>query len=655
MITLPSRFRRVVSGYCRIPKSSVAIACGLWGLLKLQAISLLVLLVATSSSHAQLGGGGIVIGPVDPGPIIPNPGPIIPNPGPVIPRPVDPGPIIPGVINPELPTRVIPGFNLDRGDIFKAPDQVDGNVKNSGRLQLGSANASELVVNGSYSQAKTGMLELGVVNDDIFGQLFVNGSINFAGSLIVNLPDEADVSAGDSIDLVTATDGIDGHVAIHVVGDKYEGLNFRFEQDEEKVVMHFISADLSSLGDMNADGEKDATDILAFSMALTDISTYLNSDVSDGVHPLFPGDLNFDNELDLDDIEPFLDCIESDICLPAIIEVPEPSTSQLGVFAASLLAFRSRRRKRTTASEKAYQSGMAGRSGFTLVELLVVITIIALLVGLLLPAVGSSREAARRTQCKNNLKQIGLAVLGYHAAQSEFPTGATLTKRNALPGYSWNVFILPYMEQQNVYELINPVENGSGQAQARRMNMPTFFCPSTGQEPGPTQPFPSNYVGVAGAGRENQFVDLEDSTCGDYYNDGLLFPNSATTAAHVKDGQSNTLMIGEREFFGSTESWVDGAYWSQSPKRQICMSSTKNVRWPINCSFDQCGYPRRSPITPPANAQRQLINDLRFSSGHPGGAHFVFVDGHVEMKLDGMELECLQHLATIRGHEIVCE
>ena len=297
------------------------------------------------------------------------------------------------------------------------------------------------------------------------------------------------------------------------------------------------------------------------------------------------------------------------------------------------------------------------RSGFTLVELLVVIAIIALLVGLLLPAVGSSREAARRTECKNNLKQIGLGVLSYHAANNQFPPGGSMGKRNGIPGLSWNVFILPHLEQQNVYELVNPTSTTTAPRSVRLMDMPVFFCPSTGREPGPDSPFPSNYVGVAGAGRNNQFVDLEDSFCGDYFNDGLLYPESQTTTAHVKDGQSNTLMIGEQEFLGNVEAWTDGAYWLQSPKRQVCTTSTKNMRWPLNCSFDECGYPRRNPsgVTPPANATRLLDNDIRFASGHPGGVQFVFADGHVEMKLNEMDLDCLKHLATIRGGEVLCD
>ena len=186
------------------------------------------------------------------------------------------------------------------------------------------------------------------------------------------------------------------------------------------------------------------------------------------------------------------------------------------------------------------------KRAFTLVELLVVIAVIAMLVGLLLPAVNSSREAARMTQCKNNLKQLGLAMLNHHTSLNKFPTGSTLIPRNGEAGLSWNVYILPFIEQDNLYEAINPQPNGmpKNPGENRFVSVPSFLCPSSGE----SGQQPSHYVGVSGAGRNNGFVDLEDQTCGDYFNDGLLYPRSETTSAHVTDGQSNSLMLGERHY-----------------------------------------------------------------------------------------------------------
>src|SRR5262245_20886047 len=136
------------------------------------------------------------------------------------------------------------------------------------------------------------------------------------------------------------------------------------------------------------------------------------------------------------------------------------------------------------------------RRGFTLIELLVVIAIIAVLMSLLLPAVQQAREAARRTQCRNNLKQIGLALHNYHGALQVFPPGyvdrsgnPNLTPDNDLgPGWGWATFLLPHLDQSNVYDQLNINQAiGTGaNAQVSLVAMPAFQCPSDGQQ----EPFP---------------------------------------------------------------------------------------------------------------------------------------------------------------------
>jgi len=284
------------------------------------------------------------------------------------------------------------------------------------------------------------------------------------------------------------------------------------------------------------------------------------------------------------------------------------------------------------------------------VELLVVIAIIAMLVGLLVPAVASGREAARRNLCSNHLRQVGLSLLNHHATQDRFPSGSTLIPRNGVPGLSWHVFVLPYIEQQALYDQINPQPNGMAtNSNAGFLPIATFVCPSAATDASQN---PSHYVGIAGAGRNGAFVDLEDTFCGDYFNDGLLYPASQTTEAHVKDGLSNTMMVGERNYY--PEAWMDGAYWQQSPKRQICMNSTKNVRWPINCSNKVCGFSRRDPNAPD-DAKQLLENDTMYSSAHSAGAQFVYADGHVKLESSELDLECYKHLATIQGGEVLCK
>jgi prepilin-type N-terminal cleavage/methylation domain-containing protein len=200
----------------------------------------------------------------------------------------------------------------------------------------------------------------------------------------------------------------------------------------------------------------------------------------------------------------------------------------------------------------------SSRPAFTLIELLVVIAIIAILLGLLLPAVQKIREAAARTQCQNNLKQIGLAFHNYHSTYRCFPPGfasqaAARDGPSLGPGWGWGAYLLPYLEQNNVYRQINFSKDISdpANAQARLTSLPVFLCPSdspagltTTVRDGSGNPICDvafgNYVGMAGVYEVSGYPDTSNGA------PGVLLRNSKVRVTDIRDGSSNTLFVGER-------------------------------------------------------------------------------------------------------------
>jgi prepilin-type N-terminal cleavage/methylation domain-containing protein/prepilin-type processing-associated H-X9-DG protein len=270
------------------------------------------------------------------------------------------------------------------------------------------------------------------------------------------------------------------------------------------------------------------------------------------------------------------------------------------------------------------------RCAFTLIELLVVIAIIAVLIGLLLPAVQKVREAAARIQCSNNLKQMGLACHSYHDARKAFPPGYQATGRyidgatDTAPGWGWGAFLLPYLEQDNVYRQLNlnqPVPQSPGIQTA----LPVYLCPSDLLPAGAfavpdafgktvAQAGPSSYAGCAGGD--------ETDTAGPT-GAGIFYRNSKTRIADVTDGTSNTLLIGERAWSNAN------GVWAGAMPNGVILRGLQNPNPGSGAAF----YPAATLVLAHShlnNARTDTDGGLDdFSSNHPGGSIFVFADGSV--------------------------
>jgi prepilin-type N-terminal cleavage/methylation domain-containing protein/prepilin-type processing-associated H-X9-DG protein len=263
------------------------------------------------------------------------------------------------------------------------------------------------------------------------------------------------------------------------------------------------------------------------------------------------------------------------------------------------------------------------RRGFTLIELLVVIAIIAILIGLLVPAVQKVREAAARTQCANNLKQIGLACHAFHDAYHVLPPGYTATAAypSTSPGWGWAAYLLPYLEQQNLYRQINftlPVESQS----VIQSTISVYLCPS---DTPPSSPFtvsdatfktlclaaPSSYAATCGSDAS----EVDDPT-----GNGIFYRNSRTRFTDITDGTSNTTMIGDR-------AWADSnGIWAGAPQGAITRPGATNP-WPSATGPPQAlVLVHNNWINIKTDADGGLDD---FSSRHVGGVNLVFADGSV--------------------------
>ncbi len=296
------------------------------------------------------------------------------------------------------------------------------------------------------------------------------------------------------------------------------------------------------------------------------------------------------------------------------------------------------------------------RQGFTLIELLVVIAIIAILVALLLPAVQQAREAARRSSCKNNLKQIGLALHNYHDVHKTFPQGGMgrpQSTEGPTNNFSWLVYILPMLEQNALYDQFNFNEyyTTTNNRAAAMNRVETYFCPSSrnaDQKSNVTNVWAMHYLGLAGPigavnganpTRNYQFAGNNSSSHGGVGQSGILTMNQNRTFADITDGTTNTLLAGEFSgrvgLTGSSplRPWLQGANTNGSNAAMYCC---KNIKKTIN---EEASYVGSDPL--------KRFNDVSTSSQHKGGAQFLLGDGGVRFLSENINFGTYQNLASM--------
>lgn len=290
--------------------------------------------------------------------------------------------------------------------------------------------------------------------------------------------------------------------------------------------------------------------------------------------------------------------------------------------------------------------------GFTLIELLVVIAIIAVLIALLLPAVQQAREAARRTECKNKLKQIGLAMHSYHDALGRLPPGAIHRNGAVVNELGWPVFILPYIDQAPLYSSVNFSLDAIASYDNVLSNklMPGYLCPSASQskkfENGSTTLYTMHYYGNGGSKNfgaalpayrcvgngSNNECTVAATAHGGYSQEGIFSRNSSFGFTDILDGTSNTIMV----FEISNSRTIAGA------------DMVGFRRWPRGSgSTAAAAYKNifNAPNTTGYNGSDNF-NDISMGSNHAGGCHILMCDGSVQFVSNNVNLDTLKAAGT---------
>jgi len=271
--------------------------------------------------------------------------------------------------------------------------------------------------------------------------------------------------------------------------------------------------------------------------------------------------------------------------------------------------------------------------GFTLIELLVVIAIIAILIALLLPAVQQAREAARRTQCKNNLKQLGLAMHNYHDVYKCFPIGHQLAGPN-IGGWTWSTALLPYIEQGPLYASFDFTLKARDPANRQFMGspLPAFLCPSDATKP-QTESHPDMRNGAYAMEEPGIAATSYLGTASSFNGwsraaaNGLLVRDTVVKIRDITDGTTNTFM------FGETITWkrrTNGQDFGWDPNLYARWRGNGSVGYSLVAL--RMGRQRINP--PPLN---DTIKRESFSSLHVGGSQFTMGDGSVRFVSENIQ------------------